>query len=744
MVKIAHISDLHFLPKEGYGSQFEYTALQDSIVNNGADIIVVTGDLIDNPLNLSSLMSRYNVMTNNAVKLAYKECKEYLLGLCSACSIDPQEGLFVVPGNHDYRFHGVFTSDYSAEQFNDIFGDFFRSDLYINNDICVAICLLDSNVASDWKINAATGQVGKNAVLTELRDKYNEWDQSDEFSLSVKVAALHHHVMPIAETEGNNYVGSEEFMVLKNSGFLLKTLASFNIDLILHGHKHYPGITRVGYLGENGLPVNLGIIAAGSANDSDKLNSYNMIYLDKEGGISAKHYASNNTLYDSWKPAFQLLSEQEIHNNRYVQYAKELEHEFRCESLTHSCNILSNGDVEWDKSYRKLECKSENAVDHMPDEFWWPDTSLYLEPKIESKNEDHLVAFSIDEEAPDGKIAGRYIFTPPLSDSKISMDLHWLIGNAFYFDARDMPPDQPLEFVAFTAKIKADRLNVCVKFPENFQPNNVIVEAMKAEGEGDIDHRETKYARNQLIYNKNTNVITFAIDKPLPSFTYKIKWDLQDGGLTRNMKGSQVAEARTIREATLSLNDEEKNQVETQLGQLRDIFNVPKLYGQEELRHNYEISLLGFDDINRNLNVVAMSACQDGLYPEDDEVWDLKFANGEGVAGQALRRKEPVLYSEQLPDLRTPPVYKEAGVCTNTQKKKYKLIYSIPIMYPPDEGMVVGIISFATCSNDCGLYVMTEEYNDRKSFVEQTLIQFYKAFVGNVMHRNDIVNKALN
>lgn len=234
MTVIAHISDLH-ISKSDFDEEMFMLAVAE-INELQPDMIILTGDI-----------------TNNGYYKQFKQATKYL------AMFEPP--LFAVPGNHDARNLGYQT-------FEELIGE--RSwKLTVGDDFTVIG--LDSSTPDE-----SSGDIGRPQHLW-LEHQLDECVINENFTIVV----LHHHVIPIPQT-------GRERNVLSDSGDILKTLTTHEVDLVLSGHKHVPNIWK----------INETLIANAGSLCSEKLrgkntNSYNVynisedeieIYLHKVGG----------------------------------------------------------------------------------------------------------------------------------------------------------------------------------------------------------------------------------------------------------------------------------------------------------------------------------------------------------------------------------------------------------------------------------------------------------------------------
>ena len=233
-IKIAHLSDLHFL--SGKQNATHYKAVESDLLELKPDVIVVTGDIVDN-----------NKLSISDFRKSLDLAKNYLENLCLTCNCNPKYGkscLFVVPGNHDYRLKGFIEiprwSSYRREIFDEYFKDYFRSD-YIQ-DINLVVGCFDSNT-TDNRINFAQGEVLRSEFIKFNKYMENLKKELSNFETTRKIVLLHHHPMPIyrAEIQNGSLSDKEMFLLLENSATFMREMLKNNVRLIFHGHKHHRG-----------------------------------------------------------------------------------------------------------------------------------------------------------------------------------------------------------------------------------------------------------------------------------------------------------------------------------------------------------------------------------------------------------------------------------------------------------------------------------------------------------------------
>ena len=203
----------------GIGTRWD--RLKRAVANERPDVVVVTGD-------------KYEYTS----KRAFDNVKSYLLSLCQDAGLNPQAQLKVVPGNHDCRISGLGFA-YRRNLFMSVFDEFLRPTLFnftapnrLNLEL--AILGMDTN-DSGWLADGSVSEaelVRCEQFLEKVRAAYS-------------IVLMHHHPAPVLKGEGPSEARIEPTMVLRNAGRVVDSLLGKGADLVLHGHKHWDGISQV-------------------------------------------------------------------------------------------------------------------------------------------------------------------------------------------------------------------------------------------------------------------------------------------------------------------------------------------------------------------------------------------------------------------------------------------------------------------------------------------------------------------
>lgn len=271
ILTLAHISDLHLTPIEGFHPRFwnvkralgflnwhrgrrhvHTKAVADALVADaremGADHFAVTGDLI-----------------NIGLPAEIERARHWLAGLGAVDAVS------LVPGNHDIytrRMHGVTClkewSDYmrscaEGSRLLPAGGDIFP---YVRN--LGPVSLIGVNSALPRAPFVAAGRVGE-SQLQRLSHVLMQAGQEGR----IRVVMIHHPPLP-----GQ----APRLRALDDAEHLRKVIADKGAELVLHGHNHQHSLAYVASRASGEVPV-VGVASgsAGRAHKGEPLAAYKLI-----------------------------------------------------------------------------------------------------------------------------------------------------------------------------------------------------------------------------------------------------------------------------------------------------------------------------------------------------------------------------------------------------------------------------------------------------------------------------------
>ncbi|MDR4492260.1 MAG: metallophosphoesterase family protein [Candidatus Nitrosocosmicus sp.] len=249
-MRIIQISDLHI---GGLFKQDSFDTLVDEVNNDlKPDVVIISGDL-----------------TDEGVYFQYEKAKKELSRFLS-------KNMIVFPGNHDYRHTGYLL----FPQFFPDIGKSIDSKVHTyrhpeNLNLKILITTVGTAVA-----DRDEGEVGEsqNLWLNRVLKEDNKVDDrsipegSSSKKNTIKIVAMHHHLIAIPDTGYTNIVG------ISDAGDVLRTCLANNVDLIICGHKHRPwlwdfGQMKIAYAGTACSWRYRGVFE----------DTYNIIDIEKDG-----------------------------------------------------------------------------------------------------------------------------------------------------------------------------------------------------------------------------------------------------------------------------------------------------------------------------------------------------------------------------------------------------------------------------------------------------------------------------
>lgn len=533
---IAHISDLHF-DSQNTPDGDHFVSLQTEIVRSRVDMIIVTGDVADNPAKdifdglwdgkytikdlRSWLRLRQSLLENwlGNLKRTLGEAQAFLRRLCKAADVKYPELLCTIPGNHDLRIQGLVqlplfgTVNLAVENtknqpFTEIFETTSQDRLVSFSDgttdsiISVAIVCFNSN-GVDPVLNFATGKVGEDDL-----NRMRQLESDAQFQKAHKIVLMHHHPMPIPESEGTPGIkgvfGGDQFLLLKNAGVVMRELVRSKIDLVLHGHKHYSGFSHVNF--NFPLPCSAGheadvarhqvsVVGAGSAGIYSEGYTFNIIELYGDGRIYVQEKRRDHSGGYFPKRQFWLVNYEQKRIQRYDRCAESLQTELcgRAKKLVYSVSIEDDGDAIERRDFTGLQALDQERA-HMPHVL--RSVTGYLssdeKPKVDFQDQYYTsiewnpvppgpVATAVAEPPGPIKIPGEICFRPSLSkEHPVDISVITPVCNAFDFIKEyrlgvttGQADTEDVTCYDLLCVVLLDHLTIVVTFPEKLRKYNL-------------------------------------------------------------------------------------------------------------------------------------------------------------------------------------------------------------------------------------------------------------------------------
>jgi 3',5'-cyclic AMP phosphodiesterase CpdA len=718
---IAHISDLHFTTKSQRSDAIWQALCEDLKGIGGIDLVVVTGDVID-----SSVSDNFG---SDGVHTAFQRVRTYLLDdICPAAGVNPDIGMFVIPGNHDFRMKGLFKSDLQFDLFYQHFGSYFSNRHF--QKLGLSLYVFDSN-SPDRLLNFATGLVRETDLVTHHGLVRQLGDEHPKFaSECTRVVLVHHHPLPIAPTQHReDLTAGEEFMLLKNAGIFMEQMVRTRMDLVLHGHRHYPAYARISFPTSEGGKHSIAVVAAGSVGlKGDHDYSYNLITIRNNCEIVLQRRVLRSALYES-DGAFFISTYEDARRKRCVPDKNDPRQIWADKYVRIDSIRAGSGDAVMDETFTNARAANKFPIADMP-RMLSSNSGIFGDWAYDVPRGQSM-EWEWDGPAVDGKRAGHTRIDPPLGPTPITFSRKGTTFNAIHFNRRDRldatNQHDKGEWVYMATRHLYDSAILQVNFPPASFPSDFRVE-VRQEDDKTRDFQEEEYLRSRLTRFPNINSVVLAFETPIPKYSYRIKWDLPaDDTDELGLSAADLGLASVISDRLLSLSADIKRQtaVMQAMAHLREtILAVPAYAATErdDSQEELEIELFAYDPKRGGLVFVAT------LPDRSAAVAQYVIKPGRFVVGQAFRRREEVVLIN-VPGVRTADCAYYEAVPGLEQLAPHTVVFAMPLLYPIRKGVKIGAIALGSRSKTSGLLCLHKDRAALLALKEQLSVWFAKELV---------------
>lgn len=758
---ILHISDLHF------GRRFFFKQINEDIVRTleslattkkiTPDFLIVSGDVAEHP-------------SPFAMRKAY----DFICKLAKAANIAPENAM-VIPGNHDYKRFGnvglrrltripfeIYFRKHWGEQDDwdkrlaAVRGErgkrWWRYIKYCGNALWptgkgmrdkilkisdkerrLAIFGMNSTPLFEW-FGMATGKVS-NAHIQELRESVQASEKEPGEADVFKIVVVHHHPLPIRHDRESGLVDS--LMVFHNAGIFLEAMIEEKFDLVLHGHKHRSGFSRITYDYLDETRYTLCVLAAGSTTckkpSDPQGNGFNVIKIYDDDTVKVDQlFCTEDGSLQEGTPHYFLCDLNDVRerrkNREWQKFGLAVGHVTKTVTLTregyseveiqlHNCKVLSPDG----KDLYEIVLKADRPV--------------YVRGLELSNTAIADAEIDYNRDSSPWSLKGQITFQKRLrGDPLFSLAYRYRLMNGHALSLKEFRRkfSRPYlgeklnwEIATIECEKPADYLKLEVRFPEGFDMETIQdVQAAVFYRPGTdtcLPHdRETSRIRNQVRRLKNG----FLLDLPSPisGFLYRIQWKYKDATDT------------TPRETKIKLHDIRKRLIETgrrakanasdsvykNLVNKLEAFlcEVEKIYPEKNFDDQLNISLAVFDDTDAENPVLRFVATNFGLM---DKLFDEEMWLGEGCQGFAFETGKAVFtFSDDPRGLYLSPAeIKKLPNKQDTALLDCNNLLSIP--WIDETGIPMGIVNISSTEVYSRLTHLTDLDEVKKSREEKNL-----------------------
>ncbi len=698
---ILHLSDLHL------ASDADRRLLDDieaAVRDRKPAVIVISGDFVNGP----------DAPEMTAARDRLRKLAKDLGGEAGPCA------QVIVPGNHDYRESGIYSRS-PSKVFDEVFGRRWRDPTFIASEKRkVAFFCFDSNT-NDPRINFARGRVGRDEFRRFANDYTAMQEQrGTDFAEAYKIAVLHHHPMAIADSElaGSaapgrlsklkHYFTRDAFLGLEDAGVFMREMVTRDIDLVLHGHKHFAFFARVEVDTADEKTGETRILAAGSASKSDEdggcKNSFNLITLREDGTVGAERWDNHSGGFYKRKD-FPLVTYEQTRARAFANSCQESA--FIVAREFHNTAINSYGDCDREILREEIVSSEARATQEIPVETSsvaaiYAGLTLHSMEPLEA---DPIFVPSADCKR--GEIRGKVQFARPLGPEPISFQTSYRAYNAFAFtrEQRLRMRDANLpEYQSVKIRYPIKSLSLSIRFqPEGAMPKPAVrVFAQTPQGADVRNFREERFCEQHLHTRDLLRVATLSVSMPLRECCYALEWILpseKDEPENPRLSLEDEEMAQHIRQCLAVLRPEDANHpAQAPLRAAHE--KIVAQYAPSDPQEHIELGLMVFDDRINRLRFVGGTV--------RPEFQDYQLRDGQGVGGRAHKLNQNILIARRRlkseEDFTADP---PSGV------EPSEFLLCLPLSYPiaRSGGLVVGVITLASdsrASKLLSLYSRTE------------------------------------
>jgi hypothetical protein len=664
---IAHISDLHINRKvDTHVLDMLAKVLKTEVK---PDVLVISGDLANQPL-----------------PWQMKKAAEEVRKLENSCK--PIRTI-VIPGNHDFKFWGnvgvrrltriPFEIYFRRDGLNlkpfsraglalklvfdafSIKGQAMREPIITEfftdrPEMGLAIFAINSNTLTEMM---AAGKV-EAQDLQDLYQAIGTENESATFPFVYKVAVVHHHPAPIANAPAGALDRLQDsFMIFYNAGLFVRELSRRGFNLVLHGHRHVAGFTRVGCEFEDHGRTVLPIAAAGTAShpspDDERGNHLNVIEVyDDDTAKLHQWFFSKNVEKKDESRTWDLDTIQDVRIRRNAVF-KRLQGYFVHE-VRKSAEITSDGYTKVNMEFLNAEIVSKTGLNSIPITLTAPRPSYLrdLRPSTAASAFEEINLSNTSLYELRGELALADHRTARQGPFGFGYSYRLMNGHALTsqeFARHYAGTDIDSEWVSITPGTGCEIASLQVQFPEQSDITHLefraLAEYVEAPLRGVADSRldeemrqhdsETERIKGNIrLVGSHTRELT--CPNPVPGMTYKLCWKFRSE--VKNAELAINAEILEAREKLIDLTRADVNLEKTQsyrehLKAVIDplVRDIDRKMGadQEDLR----LDVMVFDEAAKRLKFVYSTA-------EDLPSGD--FYSGEGCAGVAFEKARCIVY----------------------------------------------------------------------------------------------------
>ncbi len=755
--RIAHISDLHF----GVGVEETTLAmLRQILLDQAPDVLIVSGDQAHQP---------FPWQMRKAAKFLEDLTRDLPWRV-------PR--VVVIPGNHDYKLWGnvglrrltrvpyavYFEQQGLAKRWWQRLGDYLslsanalwpggrrlRDGLEVQEyaDLGVIVTAFNSNTLAEMM---AAGRVERE-ILRQFAE-YATWRQSRlSFDFQFKIAVVHHHPAPIAfMPDGALGRLQESFMVFYNAGTFLYLVDLHGFHLVLHGHKHLAGLSRVSHPASSG-PGEVAVAAAGSAAhphpDDSRGNHLNLIDLFEDDTARLTSWFFSSAVLKKVPETLNVSLHDltEVQRRRHAIYSKRRGYSFS--RLEKRVAITVDGYSLTQESFHGLRVTIETGISDLPLDRR-TSSPCYLRGASLLSSSLPLLEISL----PPGQsglrsLVGRFELGRRCLPNREPFDFafQYLLMNGHALSAQEFQRryvDAPLsaEYSTITCEHACEELTLFVEFPNEGHLEGLRYSAaalylpaplreLDVDPDDDLKLHATESERAATGLRKEGRCLVLRVVRPVPGFMYRLSWKFRAEQNPKRppleIETTAFAGQRKLLEAArgAATRDPVAQAHYAQICGLVDVL-AKELQQQLGAREELEASVMVFDEAALKLRIVAAN------FGHIDELARVELISGEGCGGFSFEKVRTLLFHPSRDSI---GYYIRAAEYAAVKPGAGALVdqdylVTIPWLYPAEwpadpslQKLVVGVVSIGSRKVDSRLARLFDLGNDEWMKLNRTLL----------------------
>jgi 3',5'-cyclic AMP phosphodiesterase CpdA len=695
-MEIVQVSDLHF------GNH--NVALQDNLVERlktiRPDLVIATGDLVDTP-NQTNFQAAHDYL----IRLA-GTCKPLVprTSIPGVGQTRPQ--IIAIPGNHDYKAAGFLDLNFLKANLYDKWFSNVPRDYYFEEE---GVWVYGFDSALEGLIAGGKVPVKELAKFHQTYDAL-EAKHGERFRKAFKIAVIHHHPLPVNWDDDWKQIT----LLMENSGAFLAAALNRKMNLVLHGHEHLQGRSRLrSTLGGKSdwelVVVSLGATLRKVSNPIR--NWFNLISIGSSGEARLTSYPANQMLFLTDADELDRYPIRSIEQaNRLVFDEWKTKSGFVYQEVISITRLDVDGDAERFVECIGLETLDPKSIRVSGHDLQLPQTTgEIVGRRATALREGNLAGITITPKEGNGAridFGGRKLQV----GERVGYKYFWRVLNAFAMDERQYKlkyeSDSRLEFTHLLVCEPIETLRIVVKFPENFCPasppearvTRPIAGKRSQEWPRDsgIEYDLRRTGAVHYIESVHTAILTVA--RPESDYYYGIQWQVPPRSqiATKDKYRALITEiCEFLVKASVELTNRS-----FWLQLLEGIGRIAQAELLERKPYELEVGLMAFDEVRR----VMVTACAVLMpaAPEAEAQWldyaGVTFPFGAGLAGRAFKSNECRLYVKGDGDSETPHYYQRVEGL-----REHSILLSIPIRSPADDSFVFATLNLGCYQSDCPL-----------------------------------------